>query len=275
MKAILKNNPYVQSPIIPEVRSLLSNISVSDTYFRRGSKQATSNLKRVIEKHRLWISDVIDLSEFPYCYATAGATEAINLWRTSDKRPWQMLEGDYQWPNALTQDGIITSVLDRNKVLYISNPQCANGNFIDNEFIETIDSPVIYDCAYLGATRSKNIGIPKRTEQIMFSFSKGWGLVGQRCGLLYCKQPHPCLDKLQRVECWNYGIPAIIETIIDNFNIDTMYNHFAGEQARLCDIYNLKASDTFFIATSEDKYYLNRRRKNNEARLCLTPLMQN
>lgn len=265
----------MQSPIWDEVKELLETLPTADTYYLRGDQHATADLQRAVDKHRAWIAGIVDLSEFEYCYATAGATEAINAWRVSDPRPWQMLTGDYQWANMLTHDGEVVENLDKNKVLYISNPQCANGNFLDNNFIDSIENPVIYDCAYLGATFKKRISIPKNTEQIMFSFSKGWGLIGQRCGLLYTKKPHPVFEPLQKVECWNYNISKIIESIIDNFDVDSMYEKFKSTQLELCDKYNIIPSDTYFIATSFDEYYKIRRRKGNEARLCLTPLIKN
>lgn len=274
MNKLLKNNPYVQSPIWPEVNSLLSTIKISDIYFQRGSKEATDHLNNVVNKHRKWIANIINLDEFKYCYTTAGVTEALTAWRTYDKRPWQMLKGDYQWANMLTKDGTVETEFKKDKVVYISNPQCATGNFYENSFIESIENPVIYDCAYLGATFSKKISIPKNTEQVMFSFSKGWGLIGQRCGLVYTKEPHPVFDPLQEVECWNYANSLIIEKIIDNFSIDDMYNHFKLTQTELCNKYNLIPSDTYFIATSKDDYYAIRRRKGDDARLCLTPLIK-
>jgi len=264
----------VQSPTWPEVGRLISDVSIADTYYSRGDKRATHDLKQVVHKHRAWIASCVDLSGFDYCYATAGATEALNSWRLSDNRPWQMLKGDYQWPNMLTKDGEVVDEIVDNKVLYISNPQCATGNFLSNDFLAGIEVPVILDCAYLGATPNKKITVPKNTEQIMFSFSKGWGLIGQRCGLVYTKEPHPVLDPLQKVECWNYSIPRIIETVIDNFEPDSMYNHFRSTQLDLCNKYNITPSDTYFIATSTDDYYEVRRRKGKEARLCLTPLIK-
>lgn len=273
MKHILKNNPYVQSPVWPDVHNLLSTISIADTYYQRGTKAATQDLTRVAVKHRAWLDGVVDLTEFPYCYATAGATEAINQWRVTDARFWQILRGDYQWANLLTGDGEVVDEIN-DKVLYISNPQCATGNFLDDEFIDSIQCPVIYDCAYLGATDRHHVKIPKHTEQIMFSFSKGWGLIGQRCGLLYTKEPHPSLELMHKVECWNYSIPLIIEKIIDKYSVADMYTKFKSTQTELCEQYDLQPSDTYFIATSDDTYYTKQRRKGKDARLCLTPLVK-
>jgi hypothetical protein len=274
MSRLLRNNPYVQSPTYKPVDDLLRTITVADTYYQRGTKQATTDLKRVEYKHRRWLDGVVDLSDFNYCYATAGATEAINQWRATDKRPWQMLRGDYQWPNLLTNDGDVVDEIVNDRVLYISNPQCANGNFLDNELIQSITCPVIYDCAYLGATVSTKVNLPTNTEQVMFSFSKGWGLIGQRCGLLYTKEPHPSLDLMYKVECWNYSTPLIIEKIIDKYGVGDMYAKFKHTQDTLCETHNLTPSDTYFIATSTDVYYSPQRRKGKDARLCLTPLIK-
>ena len=274
MKKILKNNPYVQSPLWPEVHAILNNIKISDSYYVRGSKLATTDLKRTVNNHRNWISEYIDLEEFKYCYVTSGATEAISNWQASETREWQILEGDYQWANLITNSGEVVKEIN-DKVLYLSNPHCPTGNYLDNSFIDSLECPVIYDCAYLGASKKHKVSIPKNAEQVMFSFSKGWGLIGQRCGLVYTKEPHPVFDPLQKVECWNYATTLIIESIIDNFTPDFMYNQFKETQQMLCNKYDLTPSDVYFIATSEDEYYTIRRRIGNTARLCLTPLIKN
>jgi len=275
-KKILKQNPWVQSPIWPEITTLLKQIRVSDQYYLRGAKKATTDLLRLEQKHRTWISSVLSLREFEYVYPIAGVTEGLNYWKLTDDRDWQYLSGDYQWPNIISNhSGKEVDQPDNEKVLYISNPQCANGNFLSDTFLQSLECPVILDCAYLGATFKKKIILPKNTEQIMFSFSKGWGLIGQRCGLLYTKTPHPTLEPLKQVECWNYNMVKIIESIIDNFSVDYMYNQFKQTQLDLCNKYNLTPSDTYFIATSKDFYYQSRRRQGKEARLCLTPLVKN
>lgn len=273
---ILKQNPWVQSPIWPEITALLKQIRVSDQYYLRGAKKATKDFLRLEQKHRTWISSVLSLREFEYVYPIAGVTEGLNHWKLTDDRDWQYLKGDYQWPNIISNhSGKEVDQPDNEKVLYISNPQCANGNFLSDTFLQSLECPVILDCAYLGATFKKKIILPKNTEQIMFSFSKGWGLIGQRCGLLYTKNPHPTLEPLKQVECWNYNMVKIIESIIDNFSVDYMYNQFKQTQLDLCNKYILTPSDTYFIATSKDFYYQSRRRQGKEARLCLTPLVKN
>ena len=266
---LLGNNPWVQSPLCIEVKKLLDELKTS--YYQRGTGKATKELNDVIEKHRSWVSSIIDLSEFPFAYVTPGATGAIEHWRLTDTRPWQYFTGDYQYPQMLSNNGIEVDSVQKDKVLYISNPQCYNGNFIELDYIT---NPVILDCAYVGATKNFKIIAPANTEQVMFSFSKGWGLIGQRCGLVYTKKPHKSLHPLKKVECFNYSSALIINTIIDNFTIDEMYNRYKNRQKQICDLYDLKPSDTYFIATTENPSYKKFRRKKKTARVCLTPLLE-
>ena len=55
--------------------------------------------------------------------------------------------------------------------MYLSIPSDADGNYFD---MGEINSPVILDCCYVGATDIKEIKIPKNTEQVFFGFSKGF-----------------------------------------------------------------------------------------------------
>ena len=264
---MLKNSRWVQSPVWPEVEKLLKKIKISDTYYLRGNNKASGELKSVIELHREWVKSIIDLSEFPHAYVTSGATEAINHWRMTDKRPWQYFKGDYQWPQIISKNGNENKYLNSKEVLYVSNPACSTGNFVS---LKNINNPVILDCAYITATAIKKITVPKNTEQVMFSFSKGFGLIGQRCGLVYTKEPHPTLEPLNSVECFNYASSKIMEAMMDNFTVDEMYNKYKGIQKEVCDKYDLIPSDTYFVATSTDPFYKKLRRNENTARLCIT-----
>ena len=264
---MLKNSRWVQSPVWPEVENLLKEIKISDTYYLRGNNKASGDLKSVIELHKDWVKSIIDLSEFPHAYVTSGATEAINHWRMTDKRPWQYFKGDYQWPQIISRNGSENKYLNSKEVLYVSNPACSTGNFIS---LKNIDNPVILDCAYITATAIKKITVPKNTEQVMFSFSKGFGLIGQRCGLVYTKEPHPTLEPLNNVECFNYSSSKIMEAMMNNFTVDEMYNKYKDTQKEICDKYDLTPSDTYFVATSTDPFYKKLRRNENTARLCIT-----
>ena len=63
-----------------DVWNLLKEIRVSDTYYQRGDGQATQDLDWVEATHRNWVKDIIDLSDFGYCYFTNGTTDAIHHW---------------------------------------------------------------------------------------------------------------------------------------------------------------------------------------------------
>ena len=54
-----------------------------------------------------------------------------------------------------------------------------------------------------------------------------------------------------------------------------MINNFKEKQNEICNDYNLKASDCFFLASTKDKYYRRRRRMKNDEndRICITPLL--
>jgi len=271
-KRFLRDNPFVQAPVWDEVKEALSEIKISDSYYSRGDKKATIDLERVLEKHRKWVSGIVDLSDFKYGYVTSGVTEALNHWRMTDQRPWCFFEGDYQWPNIVSKNGVeVKETRNETDVLYVSNPSCSTGNFID---IKDIKNPVILDCAYVGSTRVQRIGVPENTEQIMFGFSKGFGLVGQRCGIVYTKKPHPTFHPMKQVECWDYTTPLIIESIIERFSVDEMFEKYSETQKTLCEENHLIPSDSYFIATSEDPYYRIRRRKGETARLCMTSLSE-
>jgi hypothetical protein len=285
----LRNNPWVDVPMHEDVWHLLKEQRISDTYYKRGNGDATQDLDWVEATHRNWVHEIIDLSEFPHCYFVNGTTDAIHHWKLTDKRLWQKLcYGEYEYPDMIGPWGDVTcevegqymdeethragklGIIDPNKVLYLSIPSAADGNFFDTK----IKAPVILDCTYVGSTNIQKINVPPNTEQVMFSFSKGFGLVGQRLGLVYTKEPHPALQILKEFENWNYGGVRTIDLIIANFTVDEMWNKHRKTQLQICDDYGFEPSDCFFLATTRDPYYRRRRRMkyNDNARICITPL---
>lgn len=260
--------PWVQCPKIQEVTDIVNSISVQNFY--RGSKQALRRLNYLENLYRNWIKDIVDLSEFPHCYFVNGVTDAINQWVATEDRPWQYLEGDYEYANIISSKGNKVKYINNTDVLYISNPACSTGNFIE---IKDIENPVILDCAYIGSTKKQEIFVPKNTEQIWFSFSKGWGLIGQRAGLVFSKHPHKSLEPMKRVEAWNYTSVEIAIKILENFDVDTSYNMFRNLQLDICKENDLVPSNCFFIANSTDEKYAARRRVGNIARLDLSHVM--
>ena len=292
IKEILKNNKFVDVPLTDEVKQLLNNQAASYGYYARGSGQATHELNWVENEHRQWVSEIIDLSDFPHCYFTQGTTDAIHHWRMTETRPWQKLcYGEYQYMDMIGPEGTVCcdvpgqymkdgrsalpSIIDKDKPLYISIPSAADGNFFNPQERGPIEAPVILDCTYIGATDIQKIDVPKNTEQVFFSFSKGFGMVGQRLGLVYTKEPHPTLERLKSVECWNYNGVQLISQIIGVIPVDGMWKRYRERQLEVCKQYDLKPSDCYFLATTKDPYYKERRRMrwNDDARICITPLL--
>ena len=290
-KESLRDNRWVDVPMSGDVRHLLEKQLVSQTYYRRGDGEATRDLNWVESNHRKWVSKIIDLSEFPHCYFVNGTTDAIHHWTLTEKRPWQQMEGEYEYPDAIGPSGdvccdvpgqymgedgrsAIPAVIDPNKPIFISIPSSADGNFFKPRLPK--DVPVILDCTYIGSTNIQKIDVPKCTEQVFFSFSKGFGTIGQRLGLVYTKEEHPTLARLKRLENWNYNGVRTMGLIMSKFAVDTMWNRFNEVQRRICDDYKLKPSECFYLATTKDPYYKERRRMrwNNDARICITSLLE-
>ena len=291
IKQSLRDNRWVDVPMSEDVRRLLDEQLVSDTYYRRGDGQATKDLDSVEQTHRKWVGEIIDLANFKYCYFVNGTTDAIHHWKIIEQREWQKFEGEYEYPDAIGpfgdvccdvpgqymgEDGrsAIQAVVDPNKPIFISIPSSADGNFFKPSLPK--DVPVILDCTYIGSTNIQRIDIPKNTEQVFFSFSKGFGVIGQRLGLVYTKEEHPTLARLKRLENWNYNGVRTIQMIMNNFTVDEMWNRNREKQIKICNEYGFKPSDCFFLATTKDLYYKERRRMrwNNDARICITPLIE-
>jgi len=264
----LIRNPWVQCPQIPSVQKLLETVRV--TNYARGAGEAKKRLDLLETLYREWVKDIIDLEDFHYCYFVNGVTDAINQWIATEDRPWQYLEGDYEYANMISGKGTKSKYINNTDVLYVSNPACSTGNFIK---LNDIPNPVILDCAYIGSTLKHKIEVPKTTEQIWFSFFIFCGLIGQRAGLVFTKLPHKSLHPMKRVEAWNYTSVETALAIVQNYDIDTVASEYKPVQKSLCEQYNLQPSDCFFIATSKDKAFEARRRISNIARLDLSVLM--
>ena len=293
--AKLKNYPYIDVPYHSKVAKLFDNQKVSDTYFSRGKGQALALLEETEIIHREWVSSMIDLSDFPHCYVTNGATDAIHHWAMTETRSYQYMEGEYEYPSMCGMSGI--SICDvpgqhmnpeTNRAaipnqpkpdvpLFISIPSAADGNIFYPKVDQwKITPPVILDCTYVSATKAEKIEVPSTTEQIFFSFSKGFGAIGQRLGLVYTKKPHISLHRLKRYENWNYGSVMTMKLLMETFAVDEMWNTYNNKQLEICDKYGFEPSSVYYIATTKDAYYEKRRRMrwNNNARICLTPLFE-
>ena len=271
-KKTIRNNPWVDVLCHKDVWHLLKEQRISDTYYKRGNGDATQDLDWVEATHRNWVHNIVDLTEFPYCYVTNGTTDAIQQWLLTEDRGYQYIAGDYEYPNIVKQGTEIDHAyfIDPNKVLYISNPAAGDGNFKNVE----VSCPVILDCTYISSTNIQRINVPENTEQVMFSFSKGFGMIGQRLGLVYTKEPHKTLHLLKQFENWNYGSVRTMDLLMTNFTVDDMWNKHREKQIDICNDYGFNPSDCFLLATTKDKYYRRRRRmRDNENARISIPLL--
>ena len=183
----LRNYPYVDVPTHFDVAELFDNQTISDTYFPRGSGVALSRLEEVEKLHRKWVSSMVDLSDFPYCYPTHGTTDSIHHWAMIEKRGYQYMEGEYEYPAMCGIPGV--SICDvpgqymdpkthragkpnqpkSDAPLFMSIPSAADGNIFYPKVDEwKITPPVILDCTYVGSTAAHKIEVPSTTEQIFF-----------------------------------------------------------------------------------------------------------
>lgn len=271
----LKTSRWVQSPPNEHANELVRNVTIPD--FVRGEGKAKDRLDYLESIFRARMKEFVDLDCFPNFYFVNGVTDAINQWLSTETRQWYYLQGDYEYARQVTKDGESCNTIysDSSKVLYISNPSAFDGNF---HCISHINGPVILDCAYIGSTQIQPFDIPIGTEQVFFSFSKGWSQIGQRLGVIFTKTPHQSLHLMKAVECWNYtGVEMCIK-LLQEYSMDDMHNLYKEKQQQVCSDYNLTPSDCFFIATSTDEQYRARRRVassiNTLARLNLFQLLQ-
>ena len=289
-----RNYPYVDVPCHFEVAKVFDNQKVSDTYFARGRGEAIANLEETEAMHREWVSSMIDLSDFLYCYATHGTTDAIHHWVMTENRGSQvMCYGEYEYssmiglPRTVTCDvpgqymengrSAIPGIALPDVPLFVSIPSAADGNIFNPGFENwKVKPPVILDCTYVGSTKIEKINVPSTTEQVFFSFSKGFGAIGQRLGLVYTKKPHASLHRLKKYENWNYGSVMTMKLLMETFTVDEMWNTYNGRQLEICKEYGFKPSSVYYLATTKDEYYKKRRRMkwNDDARICLTPLFE-
>ena len=143
LKQIIRGERFVNVPKIKEVSDVLQQQVVADTLYVRGSGQPTKELDEVITLHRQWVSEIIDLSDFPHCYFTHGVTDAIHHWVMTETREWQQLEGEYEYPQVIgTKPTVCCDVprqhmndlgrsalprkVDNDKPMYLSIPSTAD-----------------------------------------------------------------------------------------------------------------------------------------------------
>ena len=252
---LLKSDPYVQAPEIPEVRDVIKNIPV--TNLRRGNPKPQQQLRHLEQLYRDRIAPHCDLSAFEHCYIVAGVTDAITQFVATERNCWQITRGDYEYALSISNRGLIHDEPHNRFKLLMSNPYCGTGNIVG---FPVIDQSIVCDMAYAGSTPELNIELPDNCEQAWFSFSKSHGLVGERIGLVFTKQPHPSLSLSQGVGMWNYTSVDIAIRCLEKFSYCEIPQKYLTTQQQICDALGFTASDCFFIATTHNPEFDCRKR---------------
>lgn len=252
---ILKADPWVQAPEIPEVREVIKNVPV--TNLRRGNHKPTHQLKLLEALYRDSIRNHCDLSDFEHCYIVAGVTDAITQFVATESNCWQITRGDYEYALNIGNRGLLHSEPHPRFKLVMSNPYCGTGNVIG---FPDIDQPIICDMAYAGSTPNLNIKLPDNCEQAWFSFSKSHGLVGERIGLVFTKKPHKSLSLSQAVGMWNYTSVDIAIRCLEKFEYCEIPQKYVTTQHQICSELGFEPSDCFFIATTDNPEFECRKR---------------
>ena len=154
---LLKSDPWVQAPEIPEVRDVISNVPI--TNLRRGEVRPRQQLLHLESLYRERIAPHCDLSDFEHCYIVAGVTDAITQFVATETQSWQIVRGDYEYARRISGNrGLLHDEPHNRFKLLMSNPFCGTGNI--QEFPE-LDKPIICDMAYAGSTPELNIPVSR------------------------------------------------------------------------------------------------------------------
>lgn len=242
---ILSNSNAVRTSVHSDVRTCISSI-IPDL------DSVIHYKTNIID----WLKPVIDLGNF-YVYPTNGVTEGLNWWMAHETRSIVMNEGDYQWVKPRDGEGVIH---------YQSVPSAIDGNY--KSIPE--DIPVALDLAYVGSTKIQKIDIGPNVEYVFYSLSKPFGIRNVRTGWLFTRNQDFRLEALtHNAKYYNYYANQVAERIINNFDIDFVYNMYYNKQRCVCKELNATPSDSVWLATSTDSKYEKFRRTENIARLCL------
>ncbi len=263
---LLKSDPWVQAPEIPEVRDVISTVPI--TNLRRGELKPQQQLRVLEHLYRERIAQHCDLSAFEHCYVVAGVTDAITQFVATHTNCWQITRGDYEYAIKLGNRGLIHDEPHNRFSLIMSNPYCGTGNIVG---FPDIDQPIYCDMAYAGSTPELNIELPENCAEAWFSFSKSHGLVGERIGLVFTKTPHPSLSMSQGVGMWNYTSVDIAIRCLERFDYCEIPRAYRTEQRQICHELGFEPSDCFFIATTLDpEFECRKRRPDLPARINLS-----
>lgn len=205
-----------------------------------------------------WLKPVIDLSGY-HVYPMNGITEGLNWWSSQNADAGiQVIPGDYQWITARNGDPTWQ---------YISIPSAIDGNW------KSVPKhhPIALDLAYVGSTKIHRI--EHDADVAFFSLSKSFGLRNIRTGWYFTKTPDSRLEDLcYGAKYYNYYAAEVAESIINQFDIDYVYNKLLPQQLNICKLLNFTPSNSVWLATTDSEEFAHWRRGSTQARICLAGL---
>ncbi len=228
----------------PEVRSIIDRVVAAyphETFLQSINPGLDDYHFPVIASYlRHFENQLSDLSQFPFQYVTAGASEGIfhflaRLAAVADKPPLYVLNGEYEGyqgygANLGLNFTVVPEAEDFPKldpgVIFVSNPSARDGNIIDNSLINAAcqaGHKVVYDLTYVGLTDPYRFDLSHENIIAAFvSLSKPFGLYYHRVGFTFSRFALPTLA----VNKWFKNIlsldiaKAVLETIGETELVD-------------------------------------------------------
>lgn len=234
----------VRTMVLPEVRNIIDSV--------KPDVDVVKDYKTNIVP---WLSPIIDLSGF-YIYPTNGITEGLNYWMMEETRKIKTITGDYEWVPGSAHG----------EILYMTSPSSIDGEL---RSIPT-NIPVALDIAYVSSGPKKYIELPNNVERVFFSLSKCFGLRNIRTGWYFTRRRDPLLHPLiYKAKYYNYYAHQIAESVIDNFDVDHVFNRLRDHQINSCNQLGLTPSSTVWLGISQDNKWAKYSRGETN-RVCIT-----
>lgn len=286
----------------PEVRREISRM-VKKYPHEVFMRWATSSLDDfhipIINKYIARFSPLVSgLGEYPFRYATSGASEGIfhSLAKIKSKDPEATiyaLRGEYQgfseYANSL---GLKFVESDSPENLppgywFISSPSARDGNRLPQGFVESIcdaGHKVFLDLTYAGLTESLSISASHKNIQAVFaSLSKPMGVYSYRIGFTFSREP---IDSLYGNK-WFKNIFSLLLAgrLLGKFAPDKLISKYRKMQAQVVAFLREKTglpfeqSDVVLLATirqdakltDEQRQAISGYLRGDFYRFCLTP----
>lgn len=227
-----------------------------------------------LENYREWIQSsngnrVIGIKEFPHMCFTNGTTEAFDkFYAKYSTRRFRFFKGEFVYHRLSCRNNnykwayIENEKLDKNDVVIISLPFSDTGNkhihlesILDN--CNTLDIPVLLDCAYFGVCSNINIDLTYPCiKEVTFSLSKTFYSAYLRIGMRLSREddddPLFVTNKMGYV---NRVSAQIGLSLLKNFSPDYIYNTYRDRQLEYCKILEVEPSNCVLFGVGNKKWH--------------------